>query len=145
MRGRAIAPPILAGVSLAGLLLTACGERATVAASAPEPPAAQGPVNPDPGITRYACAGGQTVTAGYPDAQTAVVTYKDHAYTLKRVRSADGARYTGYGLQWRTRGDQADLAELKAGEEAASGPGLECRSLTPAGGSVVRTAYEPGR
>jgi membrane-bound inhibitor of C-type lysozyme len=130
---------------LLGLSLAACRDRASVANGVPpaSPPAVQGPVNPDPGVTRYACADGQTVTAGYPDRETAVVTYKDHAYTLKLVRSVDGARYTGYGLQWWTQGDRASLAELKGGEEAASAPGLDCHAppKAPAGDSVTRTSF----
>jgi len=140
------AAPILAGLLLSGLLLAGCGERARVAATAPPrpaAPAAQAPVNPDPGVIRYACAGGETVTAGYPDHETAVVTYKDHAYTLNRVRSADGARYTGYGLQWWVRGDRASLAELEAGQETARGPGVECRPAPAASESTVRTGFTP--
>lgn len=105
------------------------------------PPMAAGPVNPDPGVTTYVCVDGQTITAGYPDAQTAVVTYKDHAYTLKLARSADGARYTGYGLQWWTRGPHAAIAALKPGEEIASAPGLDCAAggASPAA-TVTRTS-----
>ena len=134
---------ILLGFGLAG-----CRAQAPIPQAAPaSPPSAQGPVNPDPGVTRYACAGGQTVTAGYPDRETAVVTFKDHAYTLKLARSADGARYTGYGLQWWTRGDRANLAELKAGEEVASTAGLDCHAHPdrPAADSVTRTAYPRAR
>jgi membrane-bound inhibitor of C-type lysozyme len=112
----------------------------------PSPEAASaGPVNPDPGVTPYACADGQTVIAGYPDRETAVVTYRDHSYTLKLVRSADGARYAGYGLQWWIRGARATLSELKAGQETAGGPGLECRSAAPAGDSMTRTGFTPAK
>ncbi len=111
------------------------------ASSAPAPPAT-GPVNPDAGVTRYACADGETITAGYPDAQTAVVTYKDHAYTLKLARSADGARYVGYGLQWWTKGHHADLAPLKSGEETATSPGIGCDAQAAApDAQVTRTSY----
>ena len=100
----------------------------------PAPPAVSGPVNPDPGVTTYVCMDGQRITAGYPDSQTAVVTYKDHAYTLKLAPSADGARYTGYGLQWWTKDSHGAIAALKGGEEVASGPGLDCTAegATPA-------------
>jgi membrane-bound inhibitor of C-type lysozyme len=136
---------ILALTMLAGLCLSSCRGPAKDAATRPvasPPPSPQGPVNPDPGVTRYGCAGGEAVTAGYPDRETAVVTYRDHAYTLKRVRSADGVRYTGYGLQWWRRGDHANLAELKGGEDAATGPGLECRPAAPANDSVIHTAFD---
>jgi len=127
------------------LALAGCRERATVArAPSAPPPAAQGPVNPDAGVTAYACLDGQAVTAGYPDPQTAVVTYQDHAYTLKRAPSADGERYTGYGLQWWTRGAHATIARLEPGEEAASAAGVECAAQgQPPVPSVTRTDYRP--
>jgi len=105
-----------------------CRARETVQRTPPATPspASPGPVNPDAGVTVYACIDGQTITAGYPDRETAVVNYKGHAYTLKLAGSAGGARYTGYGLQWRTRGGHATITALKPGEEAASGAGLEC-------------------
>jgi len=115
---------VRAAVLILLLALAACHEQK--AAPHPAPPAAAGPVNPDPGITTYACVDGQRITAGYPDAQTAVVTYKDHAYTLKLAPSADGSRYTGYGLQWWTRGPRATITALKAGEDIATDPGLAC-------------------
>jgi membrane-bound inhibitor of C-type lysozyme len=130
---------VLAVAAAATLGLSGCRDRS---APAPSPSAASlGPVNPDPGVTSYACADGQTVTAGYLDRETAVVSYGDHSFTLKLARSADGARYTGYGLQWWTRGDRATLTELKSGEETASGQGLECRSAAPAGDSTTRTGF----
>jgi membrane-bound inhibitor of C-type lysozyme len=129
------------------LALAGCRDRpaapARTQAAAPTP--GQGSVNPDAGVTSYACADGSTITAGYPDRQTAVVTYKDHAYTLKLARSAGGARYTGYGLQWQTKGSHAAIAPLKPGEDTASAPGLDCTAApnSPAAESVTRTAFAP--
>jgi membrane-bound inhibitor of C-type lysozyme len=108
---------------LALIGLGACDER--TAEPLPVPPAA-GPVNPDAGVTAYRCVDGQTIVAGYPDRTTAVVTYKDHAYTLKLAPADSGARYTGYGLQWWVKDRRAALAGLKPGEERASDPGLTC-------------------
>jgi len=127
------------------MALAGCRDHATVArVPSAAPPAAQGPVNPDAGVTAYACIDGQTITAGYPDVQTAVVTYRDHAYTLKLARSADGARYTGYGLQWWTRGAHATIAHLKPGEEIASAPGVDCTAQgQPPAPSITRTDYRP--
>jgi membrane-bound inhibitor of C-type lysozyme len=88
--------------------------------------AAPQPVNPQVQVTTYRCQDGQTVVAGYPDRQTAVVTVRNHAYNLKLARSASGARYTGYGLQWWVKGAQASLAALRPGEEVASHPGVDC-------------------
>lgn len=111
---------VLAMLALAGLVACSRGAPATSA------PAVQAPVNPDAGVTTYACKDGSSVVAGYPDAQTAVVTWKDHAYTLKRAGSANGQRYTGYGLQWWLRGGYATLKLLRPGEDEASGPSLDC-------------------
>src|SRR3954470_1505081 len=97
-------------VLLAAGLMACRNPPATDQSGGRSPAARPGPVNPDPGVTAYACVDGQTITAGYPDSETAVVTYKDHAYILKRAPSASGARYTGYGLQWQTRGAHARIA-----------------------------------
>jgi membrane-bound inhibitor of C-type lysozyme len=138
----------LSATILAALWLAACKDPAPAGAShRAEPPAVQAPVNPDAGITHYACVDGEVIVAGYPDRETAVVTYKDHAYTLKLAPSASGARYTGYGLQWWTKGTHASIAPLKAGQDAADGPGLDCDAAPEpaAGETVTRTAYIPGR
>jgi membrane-bound inhibitor of C-type lysozyme len=130
---------------LAVLGLAACREaNRREPASAPAPAGASaGPVNPDAGITSYACIDGQTVTAGYPDATTAVLSYRGHAYTLKLAPSAEGRRYTGYGLQWRVRGRRGALAALKPGEEVASAVGLDCiAGPAPAAAQpATRTAF----
>jgi membrane-bound inhibitor of C-type lysozyme len=92
--------------------------------------AAAGAVNPPANVTLYRCADGQTVEAGYPDPQVAVLKLRDHSYTLGRVRSASGVRFVGYGVQWWTRGrTQARLARLKPGETLASEAGVLCRAL----------------
>jgi hypothetical protein len=71
------------------------------------------------------------VKAGYPDRETAVLTVGEHTYSLKIARSASGARYTGFGLQWWTKGmARGRLAPLKPGEEVASDPGVECTAAT---------------
>jgi membrane-bound inhibitor of C-type lysozyme len=138
------------GVAILLLLaLAGCRGHTPPTPAAAPPAAAAGPVNPDPGVTTYACIDGQRITAGYPDAQTAVVTYKDHAYTLKLAPSADGARYTGYGLQWWTRGPRATIAALKAGEDTASDPGLACTAEGESASDVTHTSLPrqppPGR
>jgi membrane-bound inhibitor of C-type lysozyme len=113
--------------------LTACDKPSapTPPAAAPAP-AASGAVNPRVTVTTYDCPGGQTLTAAYPDRDTAVVTWKNHTYSLKIARSASGARYTGYGLQWWTGGlGRGTISTLKPGEELASDPGLECVAPDP--------------
>jgi membrane-bound inhibitor of C-type lysozyme len=122
----------------AGLLaLAACNKPARPAAAPvqvvvppPVAPVAAQPaaaVNPPVIITNYACAGGKMLEAGYPSATTAVVIWQGHAYTLNQATAASGARYTGFGLQWWSKGvSRANLATLKEGEEIATDPGLEC-------------------
>lgn len=110
---------------LAVLMLAACQQPTPAPSQAPAEVA--GPVNPDARVTTYACADGQTVEAGYPDRETAVVTYRGHAYILKAARSADGVRYVGMGLQWWTKGlDRGTLARLNPDEEVAADPGVVC-------------------
>lgn len=132
-----IAVPVLAALALAGC-------RDTKPASSGPSPQTAGPVNPDPGLTTYACVDGQRITAGYPDEKTAIVTYKGHAYTLQLARSADGARYIGYGLQWWTRGSRAAIVALKPGEDVASAAGLDCMAEGPPAAVVTHTAFPAG-
>jgi len=110
------ATPLFWIAALAGL--AACG---------PTPPA--GPVASPPRVTIYRCEDGRTVTAGYPDRDTAELTVGPHSYTLKIARSADGARYTGFGLQWWTKGmSDGRLAPLQPGEDVASAAGVACHA-----------------
>lgn len=122
------ASPIRPFGLLAGLALAACSKPAT-----PTPPVEIAPkagaVNPSVVVTTYDCAGGAQLVAAYPDASTAIVTWKGHAYTLKIARSASGARYTGYGLQWWSKGlRQGAISTLRAGEDVASDPGVACEA-----------------
>jgi membrane-bound inhibitor of C-type lysozyme len=122
----------LVAAAVAGL--GACSRSAERDATAPpesSPPAQlpTGPVAADPHVTTYACEDGRTVKAGYPGSDTAVLTVGDHTYTLKIARSASGARYTGFGLQWWTKGlQEGRLAPLKGDEEIASATGVLCRA-----------------
>lgn len=128
-----------AAACVAALLgLAACNKPAEQA-KAPEAPAAATPA-PAPAAstpTTYACDDGASVKASYPDADTAVVELDGKAHTLKIAVSASGARYVGDGLQWWTKGmTDGQLSPLKAGEDIASAPGVNCKapeSATPAG------------
>ena len=113
-------------LGLAALMLASCERRAAEAPAA-APPAPAGAVNPHVTVTAYVCEGGARLTAAYPDSQTAIVDYRGHAYTLKLARSGSGARYTGFGLQWWTKGlEHGTLARLKPGEDIASDAGVAC-------------------
>jgi hypothetical protein len=124
-KGRGAVLAILGLLSLAG-----CDSRKP-ASPQPAPPEAAA-VNPDAGVTTYRCRDGQEIVAGYPDADTAIVTYKGHAYPLKRAAGDASAPYTGFGLQWQARGRAAELATLAPGESRAARPGLSCVAAAPA-------------
>lgn len=115
-------------VAAAALALAACqpDDAGSVA-----PAAAPAAVNADPKVTLYACEDGQQIEAGYPDAQSAMIKVRGRPYPLKAAEAASGVRYVGYGLQWWTKGTEATLSELKAGEEIASGQGIRCWSGDP--------------
>lgn len=77
----------------------------------------------------YHCEDGRSVQAGYPDPDTAVLTFDGHAHRLHVARSADGARYVGKHWQWWTKGmHDADLAPLEPGESYASTSGVPCHA-----------------
>jgi membrane-bound inhibitor of C-type lysozyme len=77
----------------------------------------------------YACSDGQVVKASYPDTNTAVAIIQGNTHTLHIAVSADGARYTGDGWQWWTKGmHDGMLAPLAAGESIASAQGVACHA-----------------
>jgi membrane-bound inhibitor of C-type lysozyme len=77
----------------------------------------------------YACSDGQVIKAAYPDSDTALVIIKGDTHSLHIAMSADGARYTGDGWQWWTKGmHDGMLAPLAAGETIASATGLVCHA-----------------
>lgn len=77
----------------------------------------------------YTCSDGRLVRAAYPDTNTAVVKIKDQTYTLHVAISGSGARYTGEGWQWWTKGMyEGMLAPLPAAESIASAPGVACHA-----------------
>lgn len=129
---------LLAGSAL--LALAACNKPAAPPPRPPPPPPAASPavvapeltppaapVNPVVTITSYICTGGKPLEAGYPNPTSAVVIWQGRAYSLTQAIAASGARYTGFGLQWWTRGlTHGTISTLKAGEEIATDPGLEC-------------------
>jgi len=100
-------------------------------AACSDPPAAAPPAKPATKTVamawvRYVCEDGRTLSALYPDADTAQLMVGDTTHPLRIARSASGARYTGDALQWWTKGDEGTLAPLKPGEDIASAPGVTC-------------------
>ena len=78
-------------------------------------------------VTRYRCADGHVVKARYPTVGRAHIVYQDRSIDMKLAVSASGARYTGGGWQWWTKGmTEGYLAPLQAGEEIASAAGMAC-------------------
>lgn len=77
----------------------------------------------------YACADGRVVQAAYPDTNTAQIKIGGQEHILRIAMSADGARYTGDGWQWWTKGmHDGSLAPLAAGETIANAPGVACHA-----------------
>lgn len=78
-------------------------------------------------VTRYQCEDGSVIDAVYPDTDSAHVVYRGRAIDMRIAVSADGARYTGGGWQWWTKGrTQGYLAPLAAGESIATAPAVAC-------------------
>lgn len=81
-----------------------------------------------PGIS-YRCADGRTVQARYVGSDRAELVVDGALHRLAIARSASGARYTGDGWQWWTKGlRDAWLAPLQPGQSIASTPGAACRA-----------------
>ncbi len=73
------------------------------------------------------CADGSVVEARYPTTDTAHIVYRNQSIEMRIAISASGARYTGDGWQWWTKGMQEGyLAPLKPGEDIASAPNMTC-------------------
>jgi membrane-bound inhibitor of C-type lysozyme len=102
------------------LLLASC-------ASTPAPPM-DAKKSPPPWIS-FACSDGQMVQASYPDTDTALIRIRSRTFALHIAISGSGARYTGDGWQWWTKGmHDGMLAPLAAGESIASAPGVTCHA-----------------
>ena len=126
---------------LASLGLSACNrpaEQAKASEKAAAPPA-------EAKVTTYVCADGRTVRASYPDPDTAVVDIDGKTRNLKIAISASGARYTGDGYQWWTKGmSEGQLSPLKPGEDIASAPGVNCSASDAAATGVAPAPGAPG-
>lgn len=105
-----------------------------------EKPAATTPPSEGQAVeVSYGCNGGKVLTATYPDARTAVVTFGGQTVTMTLADSASGARYTGSGRQWwlKTYPDREEgvLSPSPTGAAAGGPPIATCRralSATPA-------------
>jgi membrane-bound inhibitor of C-type lysozyme len=87
------------------------------------------PPRPVAPAVAYRCDDGRRLQVSYQGIGQAVLAMDGATYRLAIARSASGARYVGGGWQWWTKGAQAWLAPLGAGEGIASAPGVACRQV----------------
>ncbi len=90
---------------LALAALPGCGEQKSAATQEAAP--AHAPVARESAARQYAyrCESGRTITARYPDTETALIEHAGKTSTLRIAISASGARYVGDGLVWWTKGN----------------------------------------
>jgi len=79
---------------VATLSLAACEKPADKTGAAPDRADAQAV------DVAYRCQDGKGLTAKYPDARTAIVTYEGQTFTLTLAESASGSRFAGGGREW---------------------------------------------
>lgn len=129
----------LAGFACLGL--TACNQGQEKAATAPAEPAPKAAAP----ATAYVCDDGRAIRASYPDQETALVEIDGKMRTLKRAISASGARYTGDGFQWWTKGmADGQLSPLAAGEDIATARGVNCKTPDDAAPVMPPPPGSPG-
>lgn len=112
-----------AGLAMfAALMLGACEQGSTAGntpAAADRSEAAE--------VIRYECADGSVVEARYPTVDTAEISHDGQVIDMRIAVSASGARYTGEGWEWWTKGmTEGTLTPLAAGEDIASADGIFC-------------------
>lgn len=77
---------------------------------------------------RFHCADGRQVRAVFIDPETLTLHIGADTIDMRAAEAASGARYTGGGWQWWTKGlQQATLARLKPGETIATAEATDCR------------------
>lgn len=75
----------------------------------------------------YACESGATISASYPDTETATIVYQEREHKMRIAVSGSGARYVGDGLEWWTKGSGpgADGTLFEHLRDGTSGDALE--------------------
>jgi membrane-bound inhibitor of C-type lysozyme len=82
------------------------------------------------------CENGETVEAGYAG-NIAIVRYKNRRHEMRVGMSGSGARYTGDGMQWWTKGfDEGTIAPLPPGEKIATEGLVTCKAGPPPASST---------
>ncbi len=97
-------------VLLCGITLCACASMST----------------PTTKTTILKCSNSQFLQVTYPDENTAILEWDNGTFTLNSAISASGARYTGEGWQWWTKGDSGHLTPMKADEKFATQASILC-------------------
>jgi len=119
-------------------LLSACNQPAEAPPTPPVEPTPAPATSTTPPVS-YACESGQSIAVSYPDAATAVLTYKGQSASLRTVASATGARFSGSGLEWWTATqdgqETATLSRLGPNEDV--GVAVLERCSRPSSGPVA--------
>jgi membrane-bound inhibitor of C-type lysozyme len=83
-------------------------------------------------VSRYDCEDGRSLDAAFlrlGEHDLAILSVDGaQPVVLSTALAASGARYVGAGLQWWTKGLEANLAPLGEGEDIASDPGTTCHA-----------------
>lgn len=120
--------------------LAACEKAADETAAAPD--RADG----RPADVAYACEGGKTLTARYPDARTALVTWDGQTFTMTLAESASGSRFVGAGREWWIKAypdrEEGTLSPAPA-TAAAGGPPLAVCSKSADPAAAAPPAFNP--
>lgn len=82
------------------LLVSACASTPQDKGAGSAPEAA----TPATSIHSYRCESGETITATYPNTDSATVHYKGSSHRMTIAVSGSGSRYVGGGLEWWTKG-----------------------------------------
>ena len=92
-------------------------EPAAESATAPEAEPASAPSH------SYQCESGETITAIYPNTDSATIEYKGTSYDMQIDVSGSGARYVGGEFEWWTKGSEGTLLHHLA--DGTSGENIE--------------------
>jgi membrane-bound inhibitor of C-type lysozyme len=112
---------------------------ATPAASAATPAVAEASTTAPARTVTYNCGNGRTLEASYAG-DKATIVWGGERHVLTIATSGSGARYTGDGLQWWTKGQRdATLSKLGIGELVASDVGIACSA------THVKASVSPGK
>lgn len=113
-----------------------------------EKPAAPPPPSEGQAVeVAYACGAGKMLTATYPDARTAVVTFGGQTFTLTLAEAYSGKRYIGSGREWRMKSypdyEEGVLSPSPTGAAAGGPPIATCRRAPSPGAAPAPAPVQP--